>query len=528
MITPTDLGFPSTSFLSYRERQLEIATEAAMSPRRFYVLNLPVGGGKSLICQTYAKLRGGRTLTLAPTKDLQLQLERDFDDLTNIYGHGHYGCSTSTVADGEMEFECPVASECDYRPIVRECLDSSNVLTNPAHWVNILKSGDRDRLGKFDNLVIDEAHRIHDMLCDYISFTVTPQRVYRLLRMEITPSVNPMASIAGWYEWAKVVCGRCVDEIGSLESRADNGDPVAVKQIRRIAYLQTELTRFTDSFPQTEWVAAPIPYTDRHVKLTPVWGREFAEQYLFGGIPNVFLCSGTIQEESLKDLGITTDNYAYRDEESLFPPDRSPFVYIPTVTVNARMSQSERGVLVRRIDQIIRESLAYKGTIQATGYEWARSIYEMSEWRGHSDVILPGIDRDSARESYEYFNSSRSHPPNVLLSPTIKEGLDLHGDKCRYQVIPKIPYPNMVDPLTAARSKSDKRYMIRMAAQTLEQMKGRSTRSRDDWSVTFLLDDGWDTPWVRKTIPLSKSFRRCQRRMEGVRGIAGMYKTLDR
>jgi ATP-dependent DNA helicase DinG len=533
LLQPSDLGFPSSLFPFFREGQLEIAVEASSSPHRFYVLNRPVGGGKSLGCQTYHVLRGGRTLTLAPTKNLQLQLEGDFSGMSNIYGHSHYDCASSSVSDGEMDFECSDRENCEYRPRVEDCCKSNNVLTNPAHWVTILKSDNPDRLGKFDNLVIDECHRIHDMLCDYISFTLSPRRILRLLHLELT--LTSQSSLAEWHEWALFARRKCQSEIDKLKSNNKGWDE---KQVRRLNFLRAELSRFADTYPSTEWVVADIPYSDGQIKITPVWAERFTEEYLFSGIPNIFMCSGTIQEASLASLGILPGSYTYRDEESLFPAHLSPFIYIPTIAVNARMSDGDKGVLIRRIDQIIGESLAYKGTIQATGYEWARTIYYASKygkrWRDYEmanftgeQIILPGIDKDSARQAFEYFDSDLSHPPDVLLSPVIKEGLDLHGNKCRYQIIPKIPFPDLRDPLTAARARTNKGYMTQIAALSLEQMKGRSTRSRTDWSVTYMLDDGWNAPWFRKVAPFSTSFRRGVKTMEGVRGIAEMYKEIE-
>lgn len=516
LLTPSDLGFPSHLFPSFREGQLEIAIEAASlsSLHRFYILNRPVGGGKSLGCQTYHTLRGGRTLTLAPTKALQSQLQGDFASMSNINGHSSYPCASTSMSDGEMDFECQDREGCGYKQDVRVCTERNNVLTNPAHWTTILKSDSPNRLGKFDNLIIDECHKIHDLLCDYMSFIISNRRIHRLLHMEIT--LDNSSTILEWHGWAQVARRKCQSQIDKLHNEHEPN----LKQIRRLEYLKADLSRFADTYPGTEWVVAPIPYSsDGQVKITPVWANKFAEEYLFSGIPNIFMCSGTIQEQSLVNLGIQPGEYIYRDEDSLFPPERSPFIYIPTIKVNSQMTDGDKGVLVRRIDQILAESLAYRGTIQSTGYEWARQIYSRSSMQ---HVILAGLDKDSAKEAFAQFDSPSCLPPACLLSPVIKEGLDLHGDKCRYQIIPKIPFPDLRDPLTAARSKADKGYMTRIAALSLEQMKGRSTRSQTDWSVVFMLDDGWNAPWFRKSAPFSKSFRRGVRVIEGVKAATSL------
>ena len=52
-------------------------------------------------------------------------------------------------------------------------------------------------------------------------------------------------------------------------------------------------------------------------------------------------------------------------------------------------------------------------------------------------------DTQNRGDVIEEFKNSRK--PLVLVSPSVNEGVDLPGDECRFQIIYKIPYPDLGD-----------------------------------------------------------------------------------
>ena len=78
--------------------------------------------------------------------------------------------------------------------------------------------------------------------------------------------------------------------------------------------------------------------------------------------------------------------------------------------------------------------------------------------------------------------------PTVLVSPSLREGVDLPDDFLRFQVITKMPYPDLGDPWTAARRHYDPRWYALETAKALVQAYGRSCRHADDYGTTYLLD----------------------------------------
>jgi ATP-dependent DNA helicase DinG len=81
-----------------------------------------------------------------------------------------------------------------------------------------------------------------------------------------------------------------------------------------------------------------------------------------------------------------------------------------------------------------------------------------------------------------------SSAPTVLVSPSLREGVDLPDDFLRFQIVTKMPYPDLGDPWTAVRRARDPRWYAVETAKALVQAYGRSCRHAGDHGVTYVLD----------------------------------------
>ena len=84
-----------------------------------------------------------------------------------------------------------------------------------------------------------------------------------------------------------------------------------------------------------------------------------------------------------------------------------------------------------------------------------------------------------------------STEPTVLLSPSMTEGVDLKGDASRFQVIVKVPYPYLGDPIVRKRMNKNEKWYPMQTAMKIVQAYGRSIRSAEDHAVTYILDSDW-------------------------------------
>ena len=103
----------------------------------------------------------------------------------------------------------------------------------------------------------------------------------------------------------------------------------------------------------------------------------------------------------------------------------------------------------------------------------------------------------------------RSKKPTVLLSPSMTEGVDLHGSHSRFQVLCKIPYPYLGDKLVRKRMNKWKWWYPLQTAKTIVQAVGRSVRSESDYAITYILDSDWDRFYRQNKKYFPKSFTEC-------------------
>lgn len=503
MISPLDIGLPSKfpEFRSYPGfSQWETASSIASSSHRFIGICAPPGAGKTVINITSSRiLDSTRTLYLTVTKSLQNQLMGDFADseinLFNLIGHSSYPCASKVYSSfGDLEsLECEDRSSCLYWPDVRTSLSRSHVTSNYANWVTIAKIGDPERFGKFDLLILDEAHNLEALLCGLLAVRISRRTVQELIRRS-TPSADD--SVETWIDWAEICYPVCEKEL-YLSEREDeeNGGKTSLrtKQLRRLSENLLTISNISDT-----WVVEPTQYGSQ---LTPAFAENYAEKYLFRGIPKVIFSSATLTGQDLIYLGLESREFEIFDVESGFEPKRGPFIYWPTVEIDYNTMKIEGCIrqAVNRVDKILTVNSNTKQLIHSVSYEYAEMIKRYS----HLDLIS-----HTSKTREEVLNRwMRSNTPSTLVSPTLQEGVDLADDLCRNQIIWKVPTRYSQDPLIAARKKRDKNYTNYLSGKSILQMWGRVRRSFRDYGSTFILDKHWGN-WMSSSIEWPKYFRR--------------------
>ena len=97
----------------------------------------------------------------------------------------------------------------------------------------------------------------------------------------------------------------------------------------------------------------------------------------------------------------------------------------------------------------------------------------------------------------------------VLLSPSMSEGVDLKENLSRFQILCKVPYPYLGDPIIKKRMNKRKTWYPLQTAKTIVQSVGRSVRSKDDQAVTYILDQDWQRFFNRNKEFFPEDFKNC-------------------
>lgn len=497
-ITPHDLDLPQ-KFSQYRPKQYETALKLALSDARFPQLSAPTGAGKSPIYFTVSRLLNCRTLILAPTKALQAQLIDDFGCVGafSITGHSNYSCAQSKfTSDGDVEVECRVPrDQCQYWRDIETALTRQVVITNPAHWICLSKANDADRLGKFDFIVVDEAHNAPDILVDQLSVRLTESNIDFLLHINLPDNLSKSSWIS-WLDEALRVCRSEYSRISKQDkedrqdrqdNRLQSANGRKSKELIRITNLGIKLAFLQEGLKSnSRWIAEHLTFT-AGVSWSPVWAAQYSEDYLFRGAEKILLTSGTLLPNTSHYLGISKHESEFTELASTFHKSRRPIIYIPTTRVDHKWTDGQKAQLVNRINQIVASRLDRKNIIHSRSYELGlRHILPRMMLR---DIVIAPRNRHETSQAIETY--LESDPPSILMSPALQEGYDFAGDKCRVQILPKLPYIDSRNPLIKARLEEDKSYSTYEVSKSIVQTCGRIVRGQEDWGETFILDDHW-------------------------------------
>ena len=98
------------------------------------------------------------------------------------------------------------------------------------------------------------------------------------------------------------------------------------------------------------------------------------------------------------------------------------------------------------------------------------------------------IDHNTQNRTEQLEAFKDSSKPLVLISPSMNEGVDLPGDLCRFQIMYKLPYPDLADKQIRLRANADGDWYEYKTALSLIQTYGRGMRFEDDYCRTYFID----------------------------------------
>lgn len=493
---PIELGAPA-KYTTWRDHQPGAILTIAETDRRFVGSVLPTGAGKTLTVASAALLMGWRTAFLTSTKLLQEQYSRDLEEcgLVDIRGQGSYPCHAfdddyrhlrERVYHGCDEGPCRAGLVCARKPMIDEvgvlkgcasydaiatAFNAQLVVTNYKYWLNA--NAHKPTLGRFDCLVLDEAHHAPTELADYLSTTWEPGDTHTLG----SGGPDVVEDVKAWAGWAKGMIAR-VNNALDQKPRSK----VEFRKFRALRRAAQKLATLKD-MDAGEWV---VQRQQETWHFDPVWVGPFAEK-LFRRIPHVVCTSATFTRKTAEMLGIATEDMTWHEAPSDFPAWRRPVFFVPTVKVDYKADESQIRLWLATIDNFLRARQDRKGIIHAVSYQRARQIRDYSEFA--PQMILH--DKHDTRQRVEEFRAAG--PGAILVSPSVTTGYDFAGTACEFQVIAKIPFPDRRNPVTEARTKHDADYPAYIAMQELVQAVGRGMRSAEDQCETAIFDSncGW-------------------------------------
>ena len=494
---------------------------------KFYLLNLPVGIGKSylalMISDWYKKnvSKFARVDIITNSKILQDQYEDTFESISGLRGKENYECeaySCSCAQGAEFNrLNKTSCEECPYSSSRENYISGGVSLTN--FYLYILYAIYNPKLMESRGarvLIVDEAHDFDDVMSDFVSIKITETIVKRMKfsnEREIIKKLKDVTTIDNYVQFLSFLnveiletCEQMEKGMGSAPRSAKvdkrdlkiskvisekNSDVKLMNQITDLKQYQLKIEIFLKEYKENpnNWVLESNwneKLRQRELSLEPIWAFDYLDKYVFSQYDMVFLMSGTILDKNLfcQLNGLDVSKAVYYSIGSPFPLKNRPIFYMPIGKMSFKSKEDTFKNYIPYIKKLLDKYKNKKGVIHTNSFELAKWIQDSIK-----DPRL--IFHDSSNKDEMLKMHFESEEPTVIVSPSMDTGVSFDNDKARFQIIAKVPYPSLGSQKNKMRQSNNPDWYSWKTVSGLVQMTGRPVRSNTDYADTIIIDGGF-------------------------------------
>jgi ATP-dependent DNA helicase DinG len=474
---------------------------------RVLLVEAPPGVGKSHLAMTLARWSGDAYL-LTSQKLLQDQYEREFGGgLALVKGRDNYLCERYPAAAvptsrGACRRARGPACACPYVRAKQAAVNAPIFCTNTAYFAT-LRHWHAEHLRRRRLLVIDEAHNLESQLVSVFTarFSYDEMREWfgrPLPRLAQADDYRPVLA-----EYVERLASRRREIVRALDVVHPPTLPDDVflampptreehdllEQRDQLDAALARLTFFLDA-EDREWVVRYPEAAGAALALVPLTVAAMAQALLAECADVTVLSSAYLghREVLAECFGLPAEGVRVFTVGSPFSLEQRPIVYRPVGALSRATRERLEPALFAEVGAILAAHPHDKGLIHVASYEMGRRlVHDLAARAPRESRRLLWIDTaDGKAPALEHHRASPL--ATVLVSPSLREGVDLPDDFLRFQVVTKLPYPDLGDPWTAARRARDPRWYAVETAKALVQAYGRSCRHAGDHGLTYVLD----------------------------------------
>ena len=513
-------------FSKPRSGQLDIIqniVDAIKKGFKYIVLEAGTGTGKSAIATTLAKIYDSAYI-LTMTKQLQSQYSDEFkfplvkgrsnfaclnNNLESTCDIGacktsptsskffcQYGVSKNPTLDAEFAFEDSYGgsvfyhsnNHCHYWSQKANSINSPITLMNYDYAIaelNFVK-----HFSKRSLLILDEAHNIESKLMSTMEVAIYNRVIEKDINKTLSKKFMEEAEIQDW--------------IMEIDAIRDAYEDINTKDLskNKVDRIKSTILKFKTLKNNLEkepknWV---IDTMESGVIFKPLRVHHYARNNLLKYGDVVIFMSATILSHKMfsKWLGLNPNEVYHIKVDSPFTKEKRPIILDLAGKMSSNRIKNTAPKTIPIIKEILKKHEGDKGLIHTHSYKCQQFIINNlynSRFVSHSSK-----NREQVLNFFEKDNN-----PLVLVSPSMSEGVDLPYDKCRFQIIYKIPFPYLGDKQVNMRMKRDKKWYAYKTVMTLMQAYGRGMRAEDDSCYTYIVDSDinmlFKSPMYRSLIP---------------------------
>lgn len=543
--------FPLSAMRDKQQKILLEIEQALKSGFKHIFLEAPTGFGKSPVAIALARYLGSSHICTA-TKDLQSQYSRDFPFTREVKGKSNFLCIVkdemgldetceygpcmkddsydclykTRLTDYRVEGQSTKYETIDLDEIAKKrytdklksqskivefgwkpchyyhqkwiAVRSSHTIYNYKYFLSDLFYSNNIQQRKL--LVFDEAHTVESEVADFKSFTIYRDALTRLLPKLQFP-IKREYEIETWRDFAIRLRDELLDfiEKASVELENNNNnnktyEPFTEKNLIDALTKEKNLAAVIEDmrYNKDNWIVTTVEKSintqlQKKIVLTPLNVSRYFKDILDMGAITLFMSATILSKDYLcRTAGLKSDEVKFiRVEQSEFPIKNRPIYLMNVAWLNAKTMGQSLPAIANAVNNIMSIHKNEKGIIHTTSYSQLQFIRDNISKENSTRLIETGpkFDRNKILQKH-----TQSTSPTVLISPSLYLGLDLKDYLSRFQIIVKVPYPDLTDRKVSAMKQRDPKWYTWNTILRLVQAYGRSVRNRDDFANTYVLD----------------------------------------
>lgn len=552
-----DKHFPYDNYQGEQRRAIFEAVRALTHDKKRHVLiDAPTGVGKSAIAVTIHKVLedmvyltntspnpmfSWRTTICTVTKSLQDQYCKDYPEISDLRGKLNYPCHHDAGYFGSAKCSIIVSSgsckhrvECPYVKARDHWLYFAPLrVTNSSLAIDMPISLCGEETSRTPLLIIDECHKTRQTVLDHTIMEFSLSELLKFQKFKLPGSdelvdktTELLNNIFNWMNnggaigkmWHPdhefMTIAGCLRDL-SHDISVELGDILKkllkevdvnhamVEKLHNCVNFLTQLKTYCDVCIRTDAsdfimhdfqkTFKPDGSIDQYfIRLKPIIVKDVIDIALFNKHDYFIHMSATVCGATayLRELGISDEESHVVTLDNPIPKENRKIFYMPVGKMNAK---EQNQTLPKIVDGIIELSEQYKnqcGLIHVSSYKLCDDILAKMPNHMRAKMIIGRDKRETIMELRRANNDGRQL---IVISPSMKEGVDLKGDLCRFMIIAKVPFGNLGDPVIKYICDRIPVTYTRETVLDVVQSTGRGVRGITDYADTYILDGSFDT-----------------------------------
>lgn len=543
MITSAKDYFPFNDFRENQKEVIEKAQEYFENGTDVVIIEGPTGFGKSPVNIALGRYFKPSFYT-TPQSKLVEQLAVDFGpkdliidggiseyDAVPLLARSKYICKKSHQPSDQCKYyrnnenhKCSTDPDCTYWIQKQGVFDAgiaittfSNLIVNKYIPVFIQSDGNTRQISynKRNLLIIDECHSLEEQIASlHAGFVISPNTFPGTERTKMAhwrhiSSTLPKKSfftdddlgdhmpfLEKTLEYAKIELDK---EKGKYASDKKIQEKF-IKIINSIKYLFSELNenrKWIINTKKSEYFNVDYP------EFKPIRVDRFLQEFIWSYADKYLLTSATIHYRKnihkwLDRIGLGDKSFKFISLSMSFPVKNRPIYLNLQGALTSKHIQKNWSNCIKTIKEIIRKHPNQKGVIHCSSFKMMWDLF--NDLRSEFSIFVHNKKEIKNNDVIKEWIRSKK---NIIISPSIYEGVDLKDDLCRFQILFKVPYAHIGDQRVSflLNDKRDWTWYNNEAALKIIQAYGRAVRHPKDHADFYIIDGSFSRLFQKVEFP---------------------------